>query len=105
MLKYKLHRTIGALAAFALCLALGPFCLAAAPEDEPQKGTVPAIRCELSDSSYAEPSDWEPEPVEADVLLIGLSFGDKAVYEASFVNEDGVGADRDDGQRGLDRPL
>ena len=40
MLKYKLHRTIGALAAFALCLALGPSCLAAAPEDEPEKGTV-----------------------------------------------------------------
>ena len=91
MLKYKLHRTIGALAAFALCLALGPSCLAAAPEDEPEKGTVPAIRCELSDSSYAEPSAWEPEPVEADVLLIGLSFGNTAVYEARFVNEDGGG--------------
>ncbi|MBR5342635.1 MAG: SpoIID/LytB domain-containing protein [Oscillospiraceae bacterium] len=64
---------------------------AAGPEDEPEKGLIPASSTELNEASYADGSLYEPVPVDVDLLYIGLSFDQNAVYEADFRNAEGKG--------------
>lgn len=64
---------------------------AAAPEDEPIKGLIPASSCVLEKEYFADGEQFEPVPVEADTLFIGLSYDNSAVDEATFENAEGLG--------------
>ena len=75
----------------ALLLWLSPCALALGPENEPEKGTIPAASTELNVSSYAEASDYEVEPADVETLFIGLAYGESSVNEASFGNTSGRG--------------
>ena len=75
-----------------LCFLLpAPAAAAARPEDEPLKGSVPASSLVLEQESLSDGSEYEPVPVYADTLLIGLSYDQSAVDEAAFKNAKGLG--------------
>lgn len=93
---YPLNRTKGkkiicVLSALLILLTSAVPSFAAGPEDEPEKGLIPASSTELNEASYADGSLFEPVPVDAGLLYIGLSFDKNAVYEAEFRNSEGKG--------------
>ncbi len=89
----KYHRRIffPLLAALMLLLLLNASAEAAPPEDEPIKGLIPASSCVLEKEYYSNAADYEPVPVEADTLFIGLSYDRSAADEAAFENAEGKG--------------
>ena len=56
------------------------------PDDAKEKGTALAGTTELDREHYVDPNEYEQEPIEIPSLLIGLDFGENALYDAAFVN-------------------
>ena len=84
-------RKIISLLLILLFLLPVPSAAAARPEDEPLKGNIPASSPVLEQDSLPDGSDYEPVPVHADTLLIGLSYDQSAVKEAVFKNTEDLG--------------
>ena len=55
---------------------------AAAPEDEPIKGLIPASSCVLEKEYFADGDRFDPVPVEADTLFIKGLVGNEHCFKA-----------------------
>lgn len=82
-IKTRLTTALCALFFFTLCAVP---VYADRPDDVKEKGTVLAGTTELDRDSYVDPNAYEMEPIEIPLLLIGLDYGEGAVYDAAFIN-------------------
>ena len=86
--KSRLGAALGLLFIF---LSFATTVYADTPDEMKEKGTALAGTTELDRDAYADPDDFEPEPIEIPLLLIGLEYGQSASYDAFFANANGQG--------------
>ncbi|MBQ6403792.1 MAG: SpoIID/LytB domain-containing protein [Oscillospiraceae bacterium] len=86
-MKYLLS---AALAVLFLC-GQGSTARAEAPEDQLEKGIVPACSTQLDTNAGADAERYENVPVDLDVVAIGLRYGKNAVSYAEFFCNAGTG--------------
>ena len=79
-----------ALAVLILC-GQGSAARAEAPEDQLEKGIVPACSTHIDTNAGADAERYENVPVDLDVVAIGLRYGKNAVSYAEFFCNAGTG--------------
>lgn len=86
-----LRKTASCLLTLLLLLSFPTSAFAERPEDEALKGQIPASACELENTYQTDKETYDPEPVEAGTLYIGLSYDKSAPDYVTLENAEGEG--------------
>lgn len=87
----RLRLWLCVLAALLLLCAFHTIAFAARPEDEPEKGSEASASTRMDGSLSTAPSSYDPVPVDVETVMIGLRYGEDALYDVYFSNPTGQG--------------